>query len=340
MNVLQVELLDGSGDVVDVDWFRFAKQKGKVLLNPKPDGTAPKDPQFAIKPLNQLAYDELGMVAARQFLRRQGMISREQWAPVAVTQRKGQPVASLAPDARWAASVGAELVVDTGIAGEGQLKQIRSEIKRPGTVTVISTDYDGFVDAAGLKDDVAVVLAIRGTPGVPAFQIRSFVRFPLAALPANDLVSIADVTVNVQAVVPAGPPETVRIQAYNKDGQADPNADAGAANYTRTKDDLSPYLSGIPQWQAIGLYTHSLPQAAQDQIMVNKAAVDRFSLGFAHDQDENTFTKLTFIEAIEAVTTGEVKLALTHKPLDGRMSRNRGQVVSGDGLDMSEMHVL
>lgn len=260
--------------------------------------------------------------------------------PVAVTQRKGQAIDVLTPDARWAASVDAELIVDTGIGGVRPLRQIRSEILRPGTVTVISTDYDGFVDAAGLKDDIAVLLVLRGAPGVPAFQVRSFLRFPLAALPANDLVSIADVTVNVQVVIPPLPPETVRIQAYNKDGQADPSVDAGAVNYTRAKNDPSPYLSGILQWQVVGLYTHSLPQAAQDQIMVNKAAVGRFSLGFAYDQDENTFTTFTALEALEAVTTGEVKLALTHKPPDGRMSRNRGQVVSGDGLDTSEMHVL
>lgn len=117
-----------------------------------------------------------------------------------------------------------------------------------------------------------------------------YARFPLVdlnSLPAG--ATITKVTLSTTQESRQGFP-TVKVQAYNQDGQADPTADTCVTVGTRSKDDPTPYISSSQG-------TGSWDLGAQGILDINaaKVAVDRFSVavntsGMAGNEYPNTWT--------------------------------------------------
>lgn len=312
----EIELRDG-GKTLDGDFFRWAKATKRVLLNPQFDGDGNQiDPAIQVPTAiwedregNTFDYDEVMETAARHFLRRQGVLTKlEQWLPTGIRRISGTVVSktdgrTLA--ARRAAMAGAVIEVDdaTRTVALKELKLHR------GTVSTISTNYDGLVTETPLRIDTGSVLEMRGNTGITDFRRRSFTRFPLAVIGASDTVSNVDIKINI--VVALGITNEARIQAYNIDGQADPNTDTDANAYTRCKDDSSPYLSGGTQWESTGVKTITIAADADVEAAVDTP--DRFSLGFSLTSAENTVTDDAVCESIEDAGTDEPKLVVTHE---------------------------
>ncbi len=315
-----VELLSPAGDVLDRDRFRFAKQFKRVLKNPPPDGSNPP-PDW--KPLmsvpresNVFDYDILMDIAARHFLRRQGLIERgvagQAWEPAGWAKRQGADLALPPEDRRHipflkdrlAAMRGAELLVDApGIGGK-----LRKLPLRAGTLLTISADFDGFGNG-GCADAGTTIVAGLNFPGS---ALRAYVKFPLATLPGGADVTDVDFKVNV---VFASNAPVLDVQAYNQDGQANVETDScsapDAVRFPRCADDASPYLNNTTALQSSGIKTLQLPAAADADVESAKGAVDRFSLGI----NENSLTgsnKNANLESLENAGTDEPKLVVTY----------------------------
>ncbi len=289
-----VQFLSEEGVVLDLDRFRWAKQTAMVVPAPVArlqDGIPPGT-VLVRREVNRFDYESLARIATRHFLRRQGVAPR---SPIAIDKPAGPDVRRLGLAARHAAMKGATLAVDLGF--DAPLRPLSAP---SGTVLTISDDYDVMINAdLTLRVSPTTILQEAGHP-VPAGRYRSTIRFPLASLPLNASVQNVDMTLFV--IQKMFSPRTGRIQAYNQDGQADPEADSNADMYTRIKDDASPYLSGFTDWRTASSaflpVTHELPAAANSDLEAAKAAVDRFSLGYSYNEDETTFNENMWLSGL------------------------------------------
>lgn len=311
----EIELRAGEV-ILDGDIFRYVKATKRVLLNPQFDLDGNQiSPDIQIPAAiwedregNSFDYDTVMDTAARHFLRRQGMLTKlEQWSPDIITRKSGTVVSKT--DGRTLAArrvlmSGATVDISTPTKS-GTLQKL--DLHR-GTVSTISADYDAEVNANGTKTTDLTVLNI-STSGISSLiRRRTVARFPLAAIGASDIISNVDIKINV-LTTPTATSEG-RIQAYNIDGQADPNVDIGSDVYSRIKDDGTPYLSGHTFPDSTGIKTLTIAADADVEAAVDTP--DRFSLGMSWTSPENASTDGFDMESSENAGTDEPKLVVTH----------------------------
>ena len=316
----KVVALTLAGKPIDRDIFRFPKQTKRILLNPLPDPLNPPPgwkPKLSVpRESNVFGYDTLADIATRRFLRRQNLIERHavglawalaDWRKTVGTDMPPLPAQMHNPFLadRLATMLGTELLVDApDIAGK--LEKLEP---RPGTVTTISADFDGIVSVTPTCTDSGDNL-IFGRQSLPFYH--TYMRFPLGALPSPVVITDTDLVLEVSAI---GGAPLFDLQAYNQDGQADPEADSCTSRRTRCEDDTSPYLDDSTLIQSTGTKTLRLPAVANTDIKAAKAAVDRFSIGGTGDTGPSG-TQIVF-ESIEKAGSNEPRLTITHGPSAG-----------------------
>lgn len=307
-----IDLVDPfTSQVLDRDRFRWAKGTKRILTNPPPD---PANPPPDFVPIlgppieaNKFDYAEALTIAARHFLRRQGLLQRRPglaWTPVTLNRLSGQPVARGDPNSdKLARMRGAEaLVGDPAITGTIRRRQFGS-----GTVTTISADFDG-----DSRDDIPSCITsgnLRVGVNVLGQDFRTYIRFPLGSLPATDTITNVDLIVN--RVTGFGVDILADIQAYNTNGQADPSPDTCATRRTRCADDATPYVDDTTVFQGLnGIRTIDLGANADADVEAAKDGVNRFAIGL----NENTAGNNNFftMEGLEDAGTDEPKLEITH----------------------------
>lgn len=301
-----VELLTPSRVVLDADYFRFAKQTKRVLLNPLPDGTLPPTPIYEEREGNTFDYGLLAEIASRHFLRLQGQIpratGRSAWQPRSWRQIAGIALPPALPLAQRRALMRETRLTINAPDIRGALRGLS---RQPGTVTTIITDFDGDVRNNGVTADG--VLVVRAGWDGGGWSYRGYVRFPLGAIGASDTVSDVDLKVNIFWA--GGATGLWDYQAYNQDGQADPNTDAGADRYARCGDDATPYIDDTIEPRTTGIKTYNLPAAANTDVEAAKTAVNRFSIGTKEQGDDDDSGNF---ESIENAGTDEARLIVTH----------------------------
>lgn len=314
---VRLQLVEEQGGVVDEDVFRWAKGRGSADEPPpgwKPGHAGPQE-------TNAFTYRELVEIAARYFLRRQAEAGHVAfpwppehppvgWKPSRFFVQHGGADTEFPLARRLAAMRGAMLVVEVP-ALTGHLRWLPPAA---GDVVTISTNFDGtasFGDLIYSCNDTAttVFVGVEVTPSV--YLDRVYARFPLTSLPSGADVVGVDLRVNVAGVVGA---PLVDVQAYNQNGQADPQADVCSTRHSRCADDPTPYLNNITDFQTTGVKTLTLPGAAPD-VMAAKTAVNRFTIAFNEDNTSQTGSNYARLTTLEAGTGNEAKLILSYSVL-------------------------
>lgn len=327
----EIELHDG-GKILDGDFFRWAKATKRVLLNPQFDLDGNHiDPAIQVPTAiwedregNAFDYDEVMDIAARHFLRRQGILVKlEQWSPTGIRRISGTIVSKTdgrTLTARRIAMTGAIIEIDDAT----RTVTLRELKLHRGTVDTISTDFDGNIADSNFKDTTTTTAIIGGNI-IASLRRRVFCRFPLAVIGAGADITNTDIKFNItftSNLINEG-----RIQAYNVDGQADPSVDTGPTLYDRCKDDVTPYISLNPYSDATGIKTITIAADADIKAAVNTP--DRFSLSFAYttaEDDVSVNGTSLHLETIENSGTDEPKLIITHITLGIISGINRGLI--------------
>ena len=190
-------------------------------------------------------------------------------------------------------------------------------------VLTITADYDGEVDGSGTKNDIAGEMYVSCRPKA-AYPSRSYIRFPLTALPSN--IVITQVRLYVYCFGAGGSTHLTDIHAYGTNGQEDPQVDTGTTLYDRCAsgnlyvDDSTDLRTTGDKWFILG------GSVAQD-IINAKNAVNRFSLAL-HEEGDN-----------EAAGAGLTTLENTANPYPAKLEITYEVVVPrfvprfiGDGL--------
>ena len=282
------------------DNFGWVKAKAQVNV-----GTE-EVPIWELREKNAFDYQSIAEIAARHFLRLNGRIPPEwrkaggAWPTVSVKLLKGGAKLSQSLSTRFKELVGAELEATINWPWLSQWEK-----PKLGDVLTISADYDAYVETTPTKTATTVILKI-GYSTTTDFY-RTGVRIPLTSLPSNPTISDVDLVVKVTDAASA---QTVDVQAYNLNGQADPEVDAAAAFRDRCADDATPYLAANTFGETLGVKTLQLPAEANTDVQNAKAAVNRFSLGF--QRVGGTSGAAIQIEAIENSATDEAKLTITY----------------------------
>lgn len=172
----------------------------------------------------------------------------------------------------------------------------------PGlTPITISADFDGDVNISSTTCfDTNTTLRLEGYP-----PYRTYIRFPLGAIPAGSIITKAVFTYRVTKIGPS----VSALQAYNQNGQADPFSDSCSARRTRTVDDTTPYFSNYNLAGSTGLKTLTLPTGALSDIQSANNISDRFSLAL---NESGAFSSTGYLEAIESTGADEAKLTITY----------------------------
>ena len=316
-----VQLLDHvTGVIYDEDKFRWAKATKFVLTNSPPDPLNPPDGWIPIftgpREANKFDYNEMINLAARHFLRRQGLIVRKPglaWNPSSFTKISGLDVVKTEFNSDKLAKMQGALFNVQAPDVIGQLTELHLPM---GTVTTISADFDGtLVESPLTCTDGGTTLNI-GINGI-GFYLRTYARFPLASIDASDSITNVQLIINVLSINGGG--SEADIQAYNQDGQADVEADTCANKDTRTANDATPYLDNITDFTTTGIKTLDLGTDADSDVEAAKDAVDRFSLAINENANVTTGDNSTF-EAIEDAGTDEPKLEVTHTAVIAQVS--------------------
>ena len=279
----------GGNFTYDTDEFRWAKQT------------------HGGREINRFDYLKLARVAARHFLRRQGVELPETledgspWQLGAPVRQGAQPVTTQPLTERLTRMLGAQLRVDAPEI-EVALKQIPTG---PGTVVTISTDFDGDVDSSNTATNGGTTLRYDDTS-----DYFMYMRFPLAALPAGAEVSQTDLVVEVTDDIAST--SRADFQGYNQNGQADPNSDSGTVKRTRCSNDSSPYVDGRLSFQSIASETITLGSAANTDLTNAKLAVNRFSVGVSISTNVGSGNVGAAVEALEHASANEPTLSITY----------------------------
>lgn len=202
-----------------------------------------------------------------------------------------------------------------------------SEVRDPRSkaaaeTVIISADFDGYV--GGGCDDSGSVVQIGGSVGV---NYRGYIRFPLSSLPSNLVVT--DVKLKVRVTKAAGALDN--IQAYNKNGLANPASDSCNTRRDRAGNDSTPYVTNHSFPLSLGLKIVDLGSDADGDIeAARKAAINRFSLGFRKTVEDGTADH--FLEAVGA-GSDEPRLIITYNTIGPPPPPpgNGGDTGSGNG---------
>lgn len=176
-----------------------------------------------------------------------------------------------------------------------------------GIIITINTDFDGHVDSTPVCNNTAGALELEQSSAR-----RPYIRFLLTDLPSG--ATVTDVDFEVEMDTPNGGIQS-DVQAYNLDGQADPQADVTsdcATARTRTANDTTPYLDEDGFAGSSGTKTLQLPAAANTDVQNAKAAVNRFSIGINEGATVQNFGTATSVRAIEHAGTVEPRLIITY----------------------------
>ena len=310
-----IELLPADAAVVlDADRFRFPVVLGRRLLNPPDDSlNPPPDWQPDWSPLhnvNGFAFPALADLAARHFLRRQGLepggrADASVVTPTSVAELTGRPDADADLTARRLAMAGAEIAVRLPTSGE--LHPVSGPA--PGTVTTIATDYDGNAVNGTGGDDTSTTLGV-GFNTSSAY--RGYIRFPLAAIPDSAVVDNVDLRLYVSSIGGSAP-VTVDLQPYHASsrGLTDPQPDSLATRFARCVDAATPYVNNTGVLGTTGSKTLDLGTTADADVR-NALASDRFSVALNEDSMASG-VHIANLAAIEHATQEEAKLVVTHR---------------------------
>lgn len=315
---LKVVALTTEGKVVDRDIFRFPKQTKRILTNPVDDPPDDWKPKLSVpRECNIFSYELLADIATRHFLRRQGLLAGKAWEFTGWTKVAGTDIV-LPPEEqrhlpflanRLTDMLGAKLLVDDPTI-PGKLEGVAPKL---GTVTSISDDFDGEIQNTGACSDIGGSLQVGLKSGDPDFM-RFYTRFSLSSLPAAILVTNVDYKIYVSSLG-GSDGAACDVQAYNQDGQANPESDSCATRFTRCADEGSPYIDNSSTLKTTGQKTFELPDEANAHVTAANDAVNRFSLAV----NENTATTDDFssCEATESAGTNEPQIIVTHEPIGG-----------------------
>lgn len=186
------------------------------------------------------------------------------------------------------------------------------------TVT-IPADFDAYVFQASATSFSSSTLSTSNRVGRETairYNFRSVIRFPLTSIPAGATIESVNFIFNVKSGGTGRSSVFADIQAYNQDGQADPQADSTASvRHTRAGNDTSPYIDNSNQMQTLGIKTIPLPASARTDLASANATVDRFSLAMNENSTAQTDGFNSNVEAIEDTTgTNKPKLEVTYIP--------------------------
>jgi len=149
----------------------------------------------------------------------------------------------------------------------------------------IAQNYRGYVRFDGtnyVKSGDAAVEVRLGAP-LKGQVDRGFERFPLASLPAGATVTL--VRARIYVSLAGGAAHLGDIHPYGSNGQPNPETDDAATCYTNTAAG-TPYIDDTIEFRTVGTKWFSLPAQACTDVMAAKTAVNRFSLGF-HEEGDN-----------------------------------------------------
>lgn len=171
-----------------------------------------------------------------------------------------------------------------------------------GTVTV-SADFDGYVNGSGgcVSNETGWTLGVESSS-----RYRSYMRFGLSAIPSG--VTITNIVLEYNVLV--GGISQSSLQAYNVDGQRDPQASSCGGRRGETADDTTPYIADGDIVGATGVRSLTLPAEANGDLQNAKAAVNRFSLAINPGSSSSSTTGQ--IEAIENPGINQPKLIITY----------------------------
>jgi len=159
-------------------------------------------------------------------------------------------------------------------------------------VLTITADYDGNAGSAGVKEDTTLTLPV-GMYQKGAGSVRSFIRFPLDALPPN--AQITQVRLYVYCYSTQSSTHLTDIHAYGTNGQEDPQPDDAQTAYNRCAsgnlyvDDSDALRTTGDKWFVLG------GNVIQDLINA-KNAVNRFSLALHEEGDDDLNSNLASLE--------------------------------------------
>ncbi len=139
------------------------------------------------------------------------------------------------------------------------------------TTIQINADFEGYyyVPSGKCWDDQGIIAAGHNGLG----NLRAYIRFPLARLPPD--AKIVDAKLLIEVLGNLNP--VLDIQAYDKDGLADPAADACADRFIRAGNDNSPYVDNTNAFSTTGAVSVQLPAEANSDIE-RAISAGRFSL--------------------------------------------------------------
>jgi len=158
----------------------------------------------------------------------------------------------------------------------------------PQTIT-LTPGFDGYRRSIdNTCDDSATFLAVGVGYLSPGSINRAYIKFPLTNLPGNAEISDVKLEVSVTGTGFAGGTSPVDIQAYNQDGQADPQVDSCATRWIRTANDPTPYVNNdATVFSSTGPKTIQLPPAANTDIENAKIAVNPFTIAINEDNSND-----------------------------------------------------
>jgi hypothetical protein len=189
-------------------------------------------------------------------------------------------------------------------------------------VLTITADYDGFAWLYSSKDDTGMGLNV-GIPGKSTYPCRSFIRFPLNALPSN--AQITQVRLYVYCCTAGPSTHLTDVHAYGTNGQEDPQPDDLNTAYNRCAsgnlyvDDATDLRTTGDKWFVLG-------GSVITDLINAKNAVNRFSLGLHEEGDDDTNAILSSLENTDYPYPPKLEITYT-VPVVARR-------IIGDGLCM------
>jgi hypothetical protein len=158
-------------------------------------------------------------------------------------------------------------------------------------VLTITANYDGYATSANVKDDTSVSI------DVGLYQkggsVRSFIRFPLDALPPN--AQITQVRLYVYCYTAGSSTHLTDVHAYGTNGQEDPQPDDAQTAYNRCAsgnlyvDDSDALRTTGDKWFVLG-------GSVITDLVNAKNAVNRFSLALHEEGDNDAVANLASLE--------------------------------------------